>query len=693
MTEESEYSISQFSKSFQCFISIWDEEMGPKVIDFYPKTSSGNIVDLSVQIFTAYQHFWDIPGKKFEKASFTLPIQKLNKKAKILLDVISNSKVRGNFQPFVVVLLVLDFYTETQLTKFNDILMRIAQDFSHSRSSSQKEFPSLKSYYQEIKNRIELIELEKEKEPKISEYYSYTAAIEDFNAAINLFKKSNYNEAYQLFLKVLKKFKEEKHDRLKMEVLYLLGTISAKQKRFKKAQKYFQQLTDLAKRFSHQHYLETAIFMDAFCYYKSQNYDKTLVKLEELESLDPHHITMVRYLTIYGKTLIHLRHFEEAEQIFFKAVESAKNASIESSYEQFSHLYFELGVINYRIAFQKAKKLDAYDSKEFYDRLEKALLYFDKSTKSLKFSEKIEDLPQIYSYISEIYELLDNDVKSIEYLYKAFKISKSQGLVMETLTLLFEIVRLQANSNQYDKNVEILRDFISEFKNSRIFDLFTKGLLYKQLGLSLIQSKKEKEGLKQLMEAHAIFEQFRSPIQEDLKVLRLIKQLYKKQERIEEAAMTSEKIKGLTRRLEELKEELPENPYPLGDVREIWIFSADAGLLLYSYAPETNVDHDLVGGFLTALKQLSIEVTQQELHSITVGIDRYTLFQEKGFNLFILGRSTVRNNEKKVNKILKIIYTRFLKEYSEELKTFAGNIAVFNSFTENIHSFDFTLIN
>jgi len=693
LTTENKYPIIQYPTENFCFISVWDEEIGPKIAGLYPRINIGDIEDLAIQIFTAYEYFWDVPETKFERASFTLPVRKINKKAKVLLDSIPNSNVRGGFQPYIVVLLAPDFFTKKKLNAFDDILRKISQDYSHIQDTTQEKLLPLENYYQEIKNRFELIEYKEEIEPEISEYYSYTAAVEDFKAGVNLFKQSNYNQAYELLKKVLAKFKQEKHHRLMMEVIYLIGSIFAQQKRFKNAQEYFQKLEKLANRLDHERFREISTFMDGFCYYKKQKFENALDKFKDLELYQIKYVNKLRFFTIYGKTLNYIMDFEAAEQKFLNALDLTEEGDIKNKQKQQAHLNYELGIINYRIAFQYANNIFIYNEQDFKAPLEKTLRYFKKSSQILTKLEEWDILTHVYSYLSNINELLDNEEAVRKYLYLAFDAARKDKKILKMVNILLKIIKKQANTGQFQDNVKLLTDFLSKYEKSRVIDLFTKAVLYRELGRALILSRDEKKGLTKLLEAHEIFKSLSTSLFEDLKLLKEIKKIYEKQNNKERMSEITEEINELSKSMDEERAKPPEKIYPLGALKEIWIFSGDSGLLIYSYAPETGIDHDLIGGFLTALKQLSIQVTQQELKSITIGKDRYTLYQAQGYNFFILGRSSLKSSSKTITKILEIIYKRFWKEYSKELKSFSGNIDIFSSFTDIVNSFDFTLIN
>ncbi|MHA1688016.1 MAG: hypothetical protein ACTSYC_03215 [Promethearchaeota archaeon] len=132
--------------------------------------------------------------------------------------------------------------------------------------------------------------------------------------------------------------------------------------------------------------------------------------------------------------------------------------------------------------------------------------------------------------------------------------------------------------------------------------------------------------------------------------------------------------------------------YPMGDIKEIWIFSKSTGVKLFSYAPETELDHDLLGGFISALKNISMELMYRPLDSIIIGNDLYTIYYEDRRDFFILGRSNSKISVESAKAILKIIYMRFWKEFHDLIINFQGNITPFHRFADIIESLDLTLV-
>ena len=61
------------------FMAIWDDELGPQIIDIYPKSNIGDPEKLAIQIFTLYQFFWESPDSSYTRTDITIPIIKINK--------------------------------------------------------------------------------------------------------------------------------------------------------------------------------------------------------------------------------------------------------------------------------------------------------------------------------------------------------------------------------------------------------------------------------------------------------------------------------------------------------------------------------------------------------------------------------------------------------------------------------------
>ena len=116
--------------NFIMFFAVWDEKLGPKVLERYPSKCSIDIDETSVQIFMSFQTiFGNSREVRFDRTKLVLPLKSLKRVAKILLDSTTNPSIRGGFLPFVVVfLLPLDF-PEEQLTIYNVVQTQIVEHY------------------------------------------------------------------------------------------------------------------------------------------------------------------------------------------------------------------------------------------------------------------------------------------------------------------------------------------------------------------------------------------------------------------------------------------------------------------------------------------------------------------------------------------------------------------------------------
>ncbi|MFX1382466.1 MAG: hypothetical protein ACFFBP_08460, partial [Promethearchaeota archaeon] len=135
----------------------------------------------------------------------------------------------------------------------------------------------------------------------------------------------------------------------------------------------------------------------------------------------------------------------------------------------------------------------------------------------------------------------------------------------------------------------------------------------------------------------------------------------------------------------------PKLSSPLHTIGEIWIYSTSTGVTLFSYAPETQVDQDLLGGFLTAIQQFSLELSQKEFDSMVIGNDLFMFYKEPNMEFAIFGKASNKTPPELAKRILTIIYKRFWKEYAPSINDFKGDITPFITFKDIIESLDLTL--
>ena len=666
------------------FIAIWDEELGPKIVELYPKTNIGDIEKLLRYIFQAYQS----PDISYQSRKLTISIRNIGRKARVLFDTIPNISVRGGFQPFIAVILVPDYFSDDDLNIYNEVLDKIAKNFSKNQKIS------LKKYYEDIKERYDFKQVIKESDIEISDFYSHDAAIEDLEKAKELVETKNFEQSSQRLKKALLKFEQEDHEHLIMEVFYETASNSVKQKKFDKAKQDFKRLEELAKKLDDEKYREISLFMQGFCAYKIEKYMDALENFEKLNIDDTQYINKIEYYYMYGQILSYFKRYNEAlQQLLWALVLSTERKKNKAVTRQQSQILYELGLINYNIAFEKLKRLGLKNKKNYQTELNEAISFFERSADLLTELSEFSILSQVNQLIGNINEFLGEDEKAIEYYENALENAITLQDRTRELKLNKKIIQKQHKLGLYDTNIKKIKAILSNLDRYRFIDLYTIASYHRDLGNSYVAIGKIKKGLTELRKTYKIFRSFQTPVIEELELLNRIAKLYTRIENFERVAFYAEKIKEVSNKLLNLSRIEKTKEYnPMLDVKEVWIFMTSSGVRLYSYAPYTDVDHDLLGGFLTALRNFSSEFSERQLNSMVIGDDRYTIYQEEGYDFFILGRSSVKSSEETVKKILSILYTRFWKEFEAEIKNFQGKLDYFIRFKDVIDSIDFSIL-
>jgi hypothetical protein len=143
------------SKLAVAYFATWDERSGPIIVDCYPPMASSPDLDfenITLQIFTSLQTvFGNDANVKFDRTNLVIPLKSVKRLAKILLNSIPNSKVRGGFLPILTVFLLPLEYPEEHAIRFNPLQDKILQSYSRERSIKMERF------YPEMSNIIDEI--------------------------------------------------------------------------------------------------------------------------------------------------------------------------------------------------------------------------------------------------------------------------------------------------------------------------------------------------------------------------------------------------------------------------------------------------------------------------------------------------------------------------------------------------------
>ena len=669
------------------FFALWDEESGPEILDFRPESSILDLESLANSIFATFQHFWSKPDEHYDRIQTTLPVANINRKAQVVLDVVFNRKVSGNFQPFIVVLLVPDYFSDEKLEIFDSALSKIAKNYVN------EEKVLIKESYEEIDDIYIRDQEVEESILEVSDFYSYTAAVEDFRAGVQLFQTRNFDDAYSLLNKALMKFEKENHKNLIMEVLYLIASLFAQQKKFTKAEEYFLRLELLAEDLDHQKYRELSVFMSGFCAYKNLRYIEAIQQFSKIELFKKQFINEFQYHTMYGRALEKLQDYEESiKKLKFalRIIESKqKTAALKNQQAQIT---YELGLVYYKLAISLTKNLGINKQEQFKKILDEAIEHFNHSGEIWKDIGDNKQMIKVSSLIGDIFEYLGDDSEFFEYYKKAYKSAEKSEDLASQIKLLKRIIQKQDLLGLYEENVESIRIILEKLKNYTLFDLHTVAILHKHLGISLVKTDQTEEGLSELETSYEILTNFKNPVDDELQVLNRIIILYTKLGNNEKIDYYSEKRDEISAILKEQEIERTKKEANLAVLKDLWIFSKTIGVELFSYSVETKVETDLLGGFMTAIQALCHEIAYKNIDSMIFGDERFTIYQEEDRDFYILARSSAKVSEELSEKILATIYNRFWKEYYNEINNFEGNVTAFKRFTKVLESFDWTLI-
>ena len=526
----------------------------------------------------------------------------------------------------------------------------------------------------------------------IGDYYSYTAAMEDFQAGVKLFQTKNFDQAFETLKKVLFKFEQEENKNLIMEVLYIMGSMFTQQKKFKKAGEYFKRLRKLAEELQHDKYIETSTFMEGFCEYKNENLASARKKFEKLEISKTKFINKLQYFTIFGRILANQEKFEGAKQNLLNALElSGESAKTNIALKQQSQILYDLGVINYKIAINGLKSSGIKKEGEHLIHLKEAIKCFDRAIEMLRQIDDFNTLFLIYHIVGNIYEFLEEDLNALKYYEEALDYAVKGNNPSKEIIVLNRIIQKQSKLGMHEQIIKRINEFLLKVDEYRFMDLYSVSTFHRQLAKSLIIVDKKEEGLSHLIKAYEILKSFKNPVFEEVDLLNQIIGIFKEQNNEEKVNIYSEELKNASNKLKEIEQHKPKTFRPLGEIREIWIFHSTAGVELYNYAFESQIDHDLLGGFLTALRQFSMEVSQKQLEDMVIGNDCFMIYQEEGYSFYLLGRADAKVSKEIMSNILSKVYNRFWKEYSPHIINFVGNVKYFRGFTSIIESLDLTL--
>ncbi|MFX1393600.1 MAG: tetratricopeptide repeat protein [Promethearchaeota archaeon] len=661
------------------FIALWNKDLGAKIIDFYPKSMNLDLDLITTQIFIAFQSFYynESEDKKIKRTFFKLPIKNINKKASIFLDSLKKSENQDNIHPFIVVFLFPGYFSDEELKDFDKLIYNIGTQFINNEKIQ------LKYYFNEIYELFTLKEKVQDADIKIDEEYSFNEALLDFKNGMEQYSRKKFDQSYFFLKKAHLKFKNENKIHLLLETFFFLGSVLSQLNKLKAAQEYFEKLEDLSHQLQHKKYYENAIFMDGFCAYKTEDFDKALIQFKKLDAEEIQYINKFQFYFLYGRLLRLAGLNDDAIEKLLKAykISNSLEASMDLK-EKRAKLILELGHTNYNLAIQtiKAGKVDRIKLASYLNNT------INNYKDAIKIWEDMDNFPALidaYQLIGNIYSVLNEHLHSIENYRKALYYAELTNDIFKRLHIFNLIIQTFVRLEMHEVIVKEIDEMLSKIVSYAFMDLLTISGFHRQLGIALFKLGKEKEALSELLIALNIHNKFDTPSNEALLTLENIIEIYKNTGEEKYIQYYEEEYNKLKDKIQLM--EIKEKFGILGDVKEIW-FIYDDGTTLFSYTPETSFDPNLFGSFISALQSFSLELTSKQLNSITMGRDQYTFYIEEKKPFFIMGRSNVKASLNAIIKVLQELYNQFWNQYKSTLEKFDGFVTRYSNFIKQIET-------
>jgi len=661
------------------FISSWNKDLGIKVEHLYPKSINLDLEQIAMQIFISYHNFFSKDkNEEINRSFFEIPIKNIIRKAKILIDSIENERNNEKI-PFIVAILFPDYILNDVLKKFENIMEQVAIWFL------KRDDTPLSEMYNKIYDLLVSEQKIKNSEIVIDESYTLNLSILDFKKGIEAFSKKKYEQAYFLLKKAFLKFKNENNVNLILDSLFFIATTLSELKKFTFAQNYYEELETLARSLNHQKYLETALFMEGFCAYKIEEYELTIQKFTALEKLEREHINKFQYYFLFGRILRLTGQNEMSLEKFQLALNiSKKIESTDKEVEKIAQLLVEMGHVYYQMVIKIIKRGNINNSFQ-NSLLRKAINYYDDSIIIWKKIENIERLMIVYLLIGDIYNILNEPDLAIQNFNNSLKYAEISNDVIGRMQIYNQLIQQYQKTQQYNVLITLLDQVLSKLRAYAFIDLQTISNYHVQLGKSLIKIGKKKEALSEFLIALNIYNQFEHPVKQGLDALQEIINIYKKESQNKYVNYYMKQYSELQLKIQEYeaKQELQIEFKILNIIKELWFFTNE-GVEILSIAPESKMNPQLFGGFISALQALSTELSSEKIRSVTIGSSNFSIYTENDAPIFIIGRSTLLSNENLIERILKTLYQEFVKEFHSYLDDYNGDNSKFQSFLDTI---------
>ena len=116
-------------------------------------------------------------------------------------------------------------------------------------------------------------------------------------------------------------------------------------------------------------------------------------------------------------------------------------------------------------------------------------------------------------------------------------------------------------------------------------------------------------------------------------------------------------------------------------LQDIWILEK-SGIVIFNRVFNEVVSPQLFGAMMSALNMFAESLTEGGLSNFELNNKKFTIIKNQ--ELLFIANSAKKHKQKKVNKALGKVSTKFLKLYSDKIKDFKGEIGAYAEFKDVI---------
>jgi tetratricopeptide (TPR) repeat protein len=655
------------------FIAIWNEESGINLEDLYPKEEQFDFNTIAEHIFITYHNFYK--KEAVVKTLFKIPLVNISKKASIFLDRIQGDSI------VIVVILFPDYSSDDIIEIFDNMIQNIGMEYIET------EQPLLDKYFNKIKEKFLLEQKVKDSDIVLDENYLLPEALQDFKTGLEQYQRKEFDRAYFLLRKAYLRFETEDQLKLLLETTFFIATILMQKNKFKAAKEFFQKLGPLAEQLEHQKYIEKAIYMEGYCYYQEGDYTNAYNNFTLLGKTELKFTSIFQYLTLFGKILADVGHYEDALKTLEKALEiSEKAAQNREVQRKRAEIFLDLGHICYEMVHQ-AIKSGNIDKKASNLLLNSSIKHFEDVIKIWKNLDNYPGLIETYQLIASNYEILGDIDSAIENYESSLEFAELSNDLVNRFKLLELIIQKYAEQESHEKIVRKIDVILHEIAPVAYLDLFTIAGFHLQLGESMIELKRHNEAISELVVSLNLYTKMPKPVQELSKVHKKLIEIYELKEDQQKIDYYKNKSMQVQEQLEDfaIKEKIKHQPLEV--VEEFWIFSNEGGTI-FSYTPKANTTPGLLSNFMIAMDNFGAELQVDQIKTLKIGYDYFSYYKEVEHNIFMVGRSPVKFELDNIEKTVQKIYMKFWAVYEPILQNYDGDSSKFEGFIKTVRDLD-----